>query len=353
LSSIPIRNPQTLSVGAPAIHNYHYDSVLVVSFGGPERPEDVLPFLENVVRGKSVPRARLLQVAEHYYQFGGKSPLNDQNRALVLALEAELREHGPHLPIYWGNRNWHPLLGETLRQMAADGKRCAMALVTSAFSSYSSCRQYLENIATARAAVGLTAPRVEKLRAFYNHPGFIGAMAERVRAAVESLPDERRAVTPLVYTAHSIPLAMAANCRYEVQLHEACRLVSSALDREEWSLAYQSRSGRPSDPWLTPDIGDRLRELASAGACDVVVAPIGFVSDHLEVVYDLDTEAQRLCGDLGMRMVRAGTVGTHPLAIAMYRELILERVDPSAERRSLGRFGPEVDVCAAECCGKG
>ncbi|HEV3023287.1 MAG TPA: ferrochelatase, partial [Pirellulales bacterium] len=341
-----------------------YDAVLVVSFGGPERPADVLPFLERVVRGKPVPRERLLEVAEHYYLFGGKSPLNDQNRALIRALQAEFIEHGPKLPIYWGNRNWHPLLPDTLRQMTADGMRRALALVTSAFSSYSSCRQYLENVAAARAEVGPSAPRVDKLRAFYNHPGFVGAMTERVREALERLPAERRAAARLVYTAHSIPMTMAVNCRYEAQLREACRLVSAALDRTQWGLAYQSRSGRPSDPWLTPDLEDRLRELAAAGVRDVVVAPIGFVSDHLEVLYDLDTQAQRLCGELGLQMVRAGTVGTHPLVIAMYRELILERmdsggglrvsggglrVDPYAQRRALGPLGPEPDICPTDC----
>ncbi|HUY37057.1 MAG TPA: ferrochelatase [Pirellulales bacterium] len=327
-----------------------FDAVLLVSFGGPERPEDVLPFLENVARGKPIPRQRLLEVAEHYHQFGGKSPINDQNRALIGALEAELASHGLNLPIYWGNRNWRPLLTDALAQMGADGVRRALALFTSAFSSYSSCRQYLENIAAAQAELGPTAPRVDKLRAFYNHPGFIAAMTQCVREAFGRVPADGRAAARLLYTAHSIPLAMAANCRYEAQLLEACRLVSQGLDRPAWDLVYQSRSGPPTQPWLEPDVADRLRELAAAGVRDVVLAPIGFVSDHLEVHYDLDTEARRLCGELGVHMVRAATVGTHPRVIAMYRELIQERIGLHAERPALGPFGPSHDVCAADCC---
>jgi protoporphyrin/coproporphyrin ferrochelatase len=329
------------------------DSVLLVSFGGPERPEDVLPFLENVARGKPVPRQRLLEVAEHYYRFGGKSPINDQNRALIRALEAELAAHELKLPIYWGNRNWHPLLTGTLKQMVADGARRALALFTSAYSSYSSCRQYLENIAAAQAEVGPSAPRVDKLRAYYNHPGFIAAMTDRAREALGRLPTERCTAARLVYTAHSIPLAMAANCRYEAQLLEVGRLVSAGLDRREWDLVYQSRSGPPTQPWLGPDVADRLRELAASGVRDVVLAPIGFVSDHLEVLYDLDTEARQLCAELGVNMVRAATVGTHPLMIAMYRELILERMGRLADRRAVGQFGPCDDDCAVDCCGKG
>jgi len=329
------------------------DALLLVSFGGPERPEDVLPFLENVARGKAIPRQRLLEVAEHYHHFGGKSPINDQNRALIHALEVDLASHGLKLPIYWGNRNWHPLLPATLRQMGAHGVRRALALFTSAYSSYSGCRQYLENIAAAQAEVGPSAPRVDKLRAFFNHPGFIAAMTERMREAFERLPTDRRAAARLLYTAHSIPLSMATNCRYEAQLLEACRLVSQELDRPTWDLTYQSRSGPPTQPWLGPDVADRLRELIATGVRDVVLAPIGFVSDHLEVLYDLDIEAKQLCDELGVNMVRAATVGTHPRVIAMYRDLIVERMSGLSDRPSLGQFGPSHDVCAADCCPSG
>jgi ferrochelatase len=237
--------------------------------------------------------------------------------------------------------------------MAADGVRKSLGLFTTAFSSYSSCRQYLENLAAAQAEVGHTAPRVDKLRAYYNHPGLIGAMTQRVKDAFDQLSLERRSSSALVYTAHSIPKAMADNCRYESQLLESCRLVSGSLGCHEWSLAYQSRSGPPSQPWIGPEIGDRLRELAATGIRDVVVAPIGFLSDHLEVLYDLDTEARQLCADLSLRMVRAATVGVHPLVISMFRELILERIGDCEHRRALGDFGPANDVCPADCCRMG
>lgn len=327
-----------------------YDALLVVSFGGPDRPEDVMPFLENVLRGKPVPRERMLEVAEHYYHFGGKSPINEQNRALIRALEAALERHGPKLPVYWGNRNWHPLLADTLRQMKDTGVRRALAFFTSAFSSYSGCRQYRENIEQAQAEVGAGAPQVDKLRAFFNHPLFIEVMAERVSEALAQIPAERRAAARLLYTAHSIPLGMAQNCRYEDQLREACRLVDEAIGRSDGRLVYQSRSGSPSQPWLEPDVNDVLRQLAAEDAKDVVITPIGFISDHLEVLYDLDTEAQQLSQALGLNMVRAGTAGVHPKFIAMIRDLIQERTTASPERRTLGLLGPCPDICPADCC---
>jgi ferrochelatase len=327
-----------------------YDAVLIVSFGGPERNEDVVPFLENVLRGKPVPRERLLEVAEHYYHFGGKSPINDQNRALIQALEARLAILNLKLPIYWGNRNWHPLLTDAVRRMADDGVRRALAFVTSAFSSYSGCRQYLENLAAAQLTVGPRAPQVDKLRGFFNHPGFIGAMSDRLREAFGRLPPERRAAAGLIYTAHSIPRAMAANCPYEIQLAEACRLVSDSIGRETWELAYQSRSGPPTQPWLEPDVRDELRRLAQLQVRDVVVAPIGFISDHLEVVYDLDTEAKAVADQLGLNFVRAGTVGTHPQMIDTVVELIAERMEPRAARRALGKIAPCPDMCPESCC---
>lgn len=328
-----------------------YDAVLVVSFGGPEGPDDVMPFLENVLRGRNVPRERMLEVAEHYYHFGGVSPLNEQNRQLIAALERELATHGPQLPVYWGNRNWHPFLADTLGQMARDGIERAIAYFTSAYSSYSGCRQYRENILAAQQAVGSAAPQVDKLRVFFNHPGFIAPLVENVQAALEKIPPQRRDAARLVFTAHSIPQSMAAGCRYEAQLREAARLVSQVVGRPSWDLAYQSRSGPASQPWLEPDIGDYLRGIAQRGETrDVVVMPIGFLSDHLEVLFDLDTEAQQIANSLGLNMVRAATVGHHPKFVRMIRDLIVERISGSGERLALGEMGPSHDVCPLDCC---
>jgi len=325
-----------------------YDALLVVSFGGPEGMDDVMPFLENVLRGRNVPRERMLAVAKHYEKFGGISPINGQNRKLIAALGKELQTNGPNLPIYFGNRNWHPLLADTLRQMRDDGIKHALAFVTSAYSSYSSCRQYLHDIERARLEVGVDAPTVEKLRPFFNHPGFIEANVAHIRAALEKIPEERRAQTQLVFTAHSIPESMATNCDYASQLNETARLIAGELGMPNWRLVYQSRSGSPSQPWLGPDVCEYLRELHVGD--NVVIAPIGFVSDHMEIVYDLDTEAATLCRELGLNMVRAATAGTHPSFVAMVRELILERVDPNTPRRALGTFGVRADTCPADCC---
>ncbi len=326
-----------------------YDALLLIAFGGTEQPSDVIPFLENVLRGRNVPRERMLEVAEHYYHFGGVSPINRQMRELIPRLEAEFRAHGPHIPVYWGNRNWTPMLADTLRQMHAAGVRRAAAFVMSAYSSYSGCRQYLEDIARAREAVGPGAPEIDKLRVFYNHPGFIEPVAGYVRDAFAQISEDRRRAAALVYTAHSVPVSMAAGSRYEEQLREACRLVSERLDRPDWRLVFQSRSGPPSQPWLGPDIGEYLRELHAAGARDAVVVPIGFISDHMEVLYDLDTEARELCGKLGLNMVRAATVGNHPAFVGMIRELLLERMGELSPR-SLGDQGPSHDVCEPGCC---
>lgn len=326
----------------------NYDALLVVSFGGPEGMDEVMPFLENVLRGRNVPRERMLSVAHHYEMFGGVSPINQQNRDLIGALKHELKLHGPDLPVYWGNRNWHPFLPDTLRQMAADGVQNALAFVTSAYSSYSSCRQYRENIELAQEAVGPGAPRVDKLRAFYNHPLFIEANVDHIRAALSQL-GEASSQSQLVFTAHSIPEAMAANCDYADQLKEAGRLIAETLGSERWRVVYQSRSGSPAQPWLGPDIADCLREMYAEGINNVVVAPIGFVSDHMEVVYDLDYEAQHVSKELGMTMVRAATAGTHPAFVRMIRELMLERID-NAPARFLGARGPVHDICPADCC---
>lgn len=327
-----------------------YDAVLLVSFGGPEGPEQVMPFLENVLRGRDVPPERMREVAHHYELLGGVSPINGQNRALLAALRGELDAHAIRLPLYWGNRNWHPLLGDALRDMRAAGVRRALAFVTSAYGSYSGCRQYREDIRRACDALGPEAPRIDKLRLFYNHPGFVQANAARLRAALERLPGECRAAAAVAFTGHSIPRAMAATCAYEEQLRETCALVASSAGVPEWRLVFQSRSGPPSQPWLEPDLGDHLRALAGVGVRDVVVAPVGFISDHMEVVYDLDTEARALARALGLGLVRAGTPGTHPAFVAMIRELIEERLEPGTPRRALGGHGVPGNECADDCC---
>ena len=327
-----------------------YDAVLLVSFGGPDGPDDVMPFLENVLRGRNVPRERMLEVAEHYQHFGGKSPINEQNRALLDAVRGELDARGPHLPIYWGNRNWHPLLTDTLREMADAGVKRALAFVTSAYSSYSGCRQYRENIAAACAALGDRAPQVDKIRVFFNHPGFVGPMAARVRQALDRFPEPSRPQVPVLFTAHSIPMSMAEGCRYVKQLTEASQLVAEQAGANRWELVYQSRSGPPTQPWLAPDVCDRIRELHAAGTRQVVIAPIGFISDHMEVLYDLDTEAAALCSELGIAMVRADTVGTDPAFVAMVRDLIAERHFAEPDRVAIGSLPASHDVCPLDCC---
>lgn len=331
-----------------------YDALLIVGFGGPEKPDDVMPFLENVTRGRGVPRQRLLEVAEHYHHFGGRSPINDQVRDLIANLRPELDRQGIDLPIYWGNRNWDPFLEATLRAMTAAGVRQVLALVLAGYSSYSSCRQYREDIARARQAVGPEAPGVDKIRVFYNHPEFIAANADRLRAAIDDLPAQARDAYHLAFTAHSIPTAMARNSRYVDQLAETARLVAEAcgVPPGRWKLVYQSRSGRPEDPWLEPDILDHLRSLAAQGVRNVVIDPIGFLSDHVEVLYDLDDEARREAESLGMTLRRAGTVGTHPRFVGMLAELVRERLttDAAAPRRAIGAFGPGHDVCPLDCC---
>jgi len=336
-----------------------YDALLVLSFGGPEGMEDVLPFLENVARGKKIPRERLEEVAKHYELFDGVSPINSEIRSLLTALVGELNTHGLQLPVYWGNRNWHPMLTDTVQQMADDGVQHALAFVTSAFGSYSGCRQYLEDIEQARQAVGPEAPRIDKLRLFYNHPGFIESVADRTAAALAEIPGERRGNTRLIFTAHSIPTVMAERSPYERQLREACRLVTELVAGDErregseknWSLVFQSRSGPPAQPWLGPDICEHIRQLHGAeNISDVVIVPLGFLVEHMEVVYDLDVEVGNLCDELGINMVRAEVVGAHPRLVRMICELVEERLDCAVPRLSLGSDGPWPDECPADCC---
>lgn len=331
--------------------NIPYDALLVVSFGGPEGPEEVMPFLDNVLRGRNVPLERKKAVAEHYFHFGGISPINEQNRKLIAALKPEIEEAGPRLPIYWGNRNWHPMLSDTIQQMAFDGVKRALAFVTAAYSSYSSCRQYQEDISEGIRAAGDRAPKVDKLRAFYNHPGFVEANADNLSQALSKIPEKEADNLKIVFTAHSIPESMAAGCAYEGQLLEACRLVIQALGiSHQWQLAFQSRSGPAGEAWLKPDILDYMHELKQSGGKHLVVVPIGFLCDHMEVVFDLDTRAFELSTTLGVNFVRAATVGTHPRFIKMVRQLVDERIDQNSPRLVLGDFGAAPDFCPATCC---
>ncbi len=356
-----------------------YDAFLLVSFGGPEGPDDVMPFLANVTRGRNVPPERLASVAEHYYAFGGVSPINQQCRDLLAAVRADFAAGGLSLPLYWGNRNWTPYLTDTVRQMAEDGVRRAVAFVTSAYSSYSSCRQYLDDIERARAVVGPDAPRIDKIRRFYNHPGFIEPFAGHVRAALATLPAELREEAHLVFTAHSVPCAMAEASgpagdrgRYVTELTEAARLIAerTGARAHPWSLAYQSRSGPPSQPWLEPDVRDHLGELAKSGTRAVVVVPVGFVSDHLEVLHDLDVEAAETAESLGLAFARAAAPGTSPRFASMVAELVRERTALSdstvsdhtssggsggsgdgVSAAALGHLGVPSQTCPADCCG--
>ena len=353
-----------------AVSHGPFDAFLLVSFGGPDGPEDVLPFLENVTSGRGVPRDRLLEVAEHYRHFDGVSPINAQNRALLDAIGADFAGHGVDLPLYWGNRNWRPLLTETVRRMRADGIRRAVALVTSAYSSYSGCRQYHEDIGRARAAVGPGAPQIDKLRHYFNHPGFVEANANAVTAALATLPQADQAGARLVFTAHSIPATMARASGplalespqespegglYVAQLTEAARLVTEAVaasrDRSDdgFDLVWQSRSGPLRVPWLEPDVNDHLEKLARDGTGAVVVCPIGFVSDHVEVRWDLDNEAAQTAGKLGMRFARASTAGTHPTFVTMIRQLV-DELAAGGPRRALGPMGPSHLRCPLGCC---
>lgn len=326
-----------------------YDAILVVGFGGPEKKEDVMPFLENVTRGRNIPRERLEEVAEHYYHYDGVSPINQQVRDLLDVLKTALKEAGVTLPVYWGNRNWHPMLEDTVAQMKTDGVKNVLGLVLAGYSSYSSCRQYREDMYGAGEASGWDASQFDKIRVFYNHPDFIAANADHVKQAAEPFNGEPY---HLVFTAHSIPNSMADTCDYEKQLQEASRLVGEAvgLGPDDWKLVYQSRSGRPQDPWLDPDICDYLKGFAGGDVKNVVILPIGFLSDHMEVMFDLDEEAQEVCEEVGLSMQRAATVGTHPKFVGMLVELIKERLGKVETRRAIGEYGPNHDVCPLDCC---
>lgn len=323
-----------------------YDAVLVVSFGGPEGADDVLPFLNNVLHGRSASAAAKAHAAQRYRRFGGVSPINGHTRAFAQALEASLKAAGQPLPVYLGNRNWHPFLSDAVHSMAAAGVRRAVAFVTSVFSSYSGCRQYREDLHRAVRQVEAP-PRIDKLRQAWNHPGFIAAMTARLDGALRQMPD-----AAVLFTAHSLPRAMAAGARYEAQLAEACALVAAAAGATRWQLAYQSASAAPV-PWLRPDVDSALASIAAEGRSAVVVAPIGFVCDHMEVVHDLDIDARASAARLGLAMIRAATVGIHPAYVGMVRDLIFERMAASPNRPFLGNAGPAPDYCAASCCPSG
>jgi ferrochelatase len=347
-----------------------YDAFLLVSFGGPEGPDDVLPFLRNVTRGRDVPAARLEEVAGHYMAFGGVSPLNGQCRALLAAVGADFAARGVGLPLYWGNRNWRPYLTDTVAQMAAAGVRRAVAFVTSAYSSYSACRQYRDDIERARAEVGAGAPVIDKIRPYFNHPGFIEPFADATRAALGSLPPEARGGARLVFTAHSVPDAMAAisgspssgsarpgqpGGRYAAELSEAARLITGKVfpgSAPSFDLVYQSRSGPPRVPWLGPDIRDHLADLAKEGVPAAVLVPVGFTSDHMEVVHDLDVEAAQAAAELGLPLARAAAPMPDPRFAAMVTDLVRERTGAAAPA-ALGGFGPATGDCPADCCGGG
>jgi ferrochelatase len=327
-----------------------YDALLIVSYGGPEGPDDVMPFLENATRGRGVPRARLEEVAEHYHHFGGVSPINAQNRALARAVESEFARRGRVLPVYLGNRNWNPLLSDTVAQIKESGVERALAFVTSAFGSYSGCRQYREDIARAVRDVGPGAPSIDKIRLFHNHPLFVASYAARLRETLDAGPPADRATTEVVFTAHSIPVSMAAVSDYEMQLRAAASEVARAVGVERWSLAFQSRSGPPSVPWLEPDICAHLERLQANGVTRVVAQPLGFVSDHIEVLYDLDVEANAAAATIGLRFDRAPTAGVDERFVAMVVDLVEERERGRRERPAVGVLGASPDLCAIDCC---
>jgi protoporphyrin/coproporphyrin ferrochelatase len=336
-----------------------YDGFLLLGFGGPEGPDEVMPFLRNVTQGRAVPEARLAEVADHYLHFGGVSPINAQCRALLDAVTAEFEARQIHLRTYWGNRNWHPFVTDTVARMGADGVRRALVLATSATGGYSGCRQYREDLARARARVGPgAAPELIKLRHFFNHPGFVGANADHLRAALAILPEDERDSAALVFTAHSVPDVADANAGMEGRLYsrqqrEAARLVAEAVrgPGAAFDLAWQSRSGSPGTLWLEPDINDHLADLAKRGIRSVAICPTGFVSDHLEVLWDLDVEAGATARDLGLTMVRAHTAGTHPSFVDAVVGLVQEQLygdDPAV----VGTLGVSGVDCPTErgCC---
>lgn len=340
-----------------------FDALLLLSFGGPEKPEDVVPFLRNVTRGRGIPDERLVEVGEHYFGFGGRSPINDQNRALLAAIAQDFAASGVDLPIYWGNRNWDPYLKDTLAQMVADGVGRAAVFVTSAYSSYSGCRQYREDLAGAAALVD-GAPQLDRLRAYFNHPGFMEPMIDSTIAALNEIDEAQRGAAHVLFVTHSVPTMYNETSGPDggayVSQHEGVRAeIAAAIQRRlgldlQHDLVYCSRSGAPGTPWLEPDINDRLAELATDGVGAVVAVPIGFVSDHMEVVYDLDVQASATAAEHGLTFARAATCGTDPRFVAMVRDLVLERAaterGENATKMTCGTIPAAWDLCLETCC---
>lgn len=298
------------------------DSVLLIAFGGPTRPEEIRPFLATVTRGRRIPPERVEEVAHHYEVIGGRSPLNELTFKQAAGLQATIEREGIALPVFVGMRNWHPYFAEAIAEMQEKGCRSALGIILSPLQTEASWERYQRDVAEARARVGPRAPEVTYAPPWFDHPGFIGACAERGRLALEGVPDERRPNTPLVFTAHSVPRAMAHGSPYIGQFGTAARLVAERLGHDRWMLAYQSRSGSPSEPWLEPDIGEVIRELARDGVQDLVVAPIGFVSDHVEILYDLDVEARNVGKGLGLELHRAKAANDHPAFVGMLADLV-------------------------------
>jgi len=338
-----------------------FDALLLLSFGGPDRPEDVIPFLKNITEGKNVPEERLRLVAEHYDLFDGASPANAEMQALLFALVNQMNHDGPQLPVYWANRYWHPDLPEVIAQMASDGIRRALAFVPSPFGSHASCRQYIDAIEAARQQVtDAPPPEIEKLRLFYNHPGYIEPIADRIFSMLSALQSEANSPDRLIFTAHSLPLDMAKQSAYVEQYHEAARLIArnvelraaeSGLKVPQIATVYQSRSGPPHLPWLGPDVGEYVASLAETDQkSSIVVCPIGFCYENMETAYDLDVALARQCEELGIEMHRVDTIATDPKFVEMIRLLALERIDKTADRLSLGDQPPWPDACDAQCC---
>lgn len=313
-----------------------FDALLVLSFGGPEGPDQVMPFLENVTRGRGIPPERLTAVAEHYLHFGGVSPINGINRALIEQIRAELAQRGEQLPVYFGNRNWHPMVEDTVAEMTSDGVRRAAVFSTSAWGGYSGCAQYQEDIVRARAAVGEGAPELVKLRQFFDHPLLVAMFADAVAAAAQTLPEPLRADARLVFTAHSIPLRAADRCGpdlYARQVRYAAGLVAAAAGYSDYDVVWQSRSGPPQVPWLEPDVGEHLSMLAEQGTQAVLACPVGFVSDHIEVVWDLDNELREQADELGIALARVST----PNAERRFAQLVCDLVDEARDGREAAR----------------
>ena len=312
---------------SPKLSGRPFDAVLVVAFGGPEGLADVRPFLAKVLRGRRVAPERVEEVATHYEQFGGVSPLTAITRRQLEGLKVHLADRGLNLPVYLGMRNWHPLLSDTLTAMAKDGVKHAIGFVCAPHRSYSSCTQYRENVVHARATAfdaGLGDVSVTYVGDWHTHDLFIETNARHVRAAIATLPSPLRPAARVVFTAHSIPVAMAGAARYRAQLMESARLVAERLGVVDWALAFQSRSGRPEDPWLEPDICSYLRAERARGLAAAVICPIGFVCDHIEVLYDLDTEAAQVCSEVGLPMARAATVNDDPMFLEMMADEVLK-----------------------------